>query len=82
MGGYCTSASSVASEEPKLRLSQLSYTDKLLIREKRVREVPKLTLSQSAIYQRREITRGNRDLIGGSEEIRGERREEDDKSEF
>jgi len=67
MGGYCASARAVASEEPIARVSQLSYTDKLLIREKRVREVPLLTISNSAIYQRRAI----------EGEFQGESREKD-----
>lgn len=68
MGGSCTSAKSVTSKEPTTRISQLSYTDKLLIREQRAREVPKLTLSLSTLYQRRGIQEGNCALAGESEE--------------
>ena len=69
MGGYCSSATSVASEEPKAKVSQLSYTDKLLIREKRDREVPRLAIASSAIYQRRGIYRENSGFRVESEEV-------------
>lgn len=69
MGGYCSSARSVTSEEPKVKVSQLSYTDKLLIREKRVREVPMLTIAGSTIYQRRGIYRENSGFSVKSEEV-------------
>lgn len=69
MGGFCSSATSVASEAPKAKLSHLSYTDKLLIREKRDREVPNLTITSSAIYQRRGIYREKDGFRVGCEEV-------------